>query len=50
MRQDGAAIEIIYMEIIPGRSGYLVLETLGEGEVTTRLTSQVVRVWRIEIS
>jgi len=50
MRQDGAAIEIIYMEIIPGRSGYLVLEPLGEGEVTTRLTSQVVRVWRIEIS
>lgn len=50
MRQDGVAIEIIYMEIIPDRSGYLVLEPLGEGEVTTRLTSQVVRVWRIEIS
>lgn len=47
LRGDGVALPIIYMNAIIGLSGYFVLEPLGSGAVTTRMTSPVDKVERL---
>lgn len=47
LRKDGSEIEILDMAVERGRSAMFTLEPLGDGPVTTRITSRVVDVRKV---
>lgn len=47
LRKDGTELAVLNFTVLEGRTAVLVLEPLGEGPVTTRLTSNVTAIEKV---
>ena len=47
MRRDGSEIKVLNFFVLQGRSAVFILEPLGKGPVTTRMTSEVVGIQKV---